>query len=88
MTFKKALEYLENNEERLTAGRYVLVKTIAKICIGRQVPKTPDYEGDGYWDGELVHDTWICPNCGKDYEVEYEKYKHCPECGQAIDWRK
>ena len=57
------------------------------VCgaLGKQIPKTPNYEGDGYWDGELVYDTWICPNCGKDYEVDYDDYKYCPECGQAID---
>ena len=55
-------------------------------ALEKQVPKEPDYEGDGYWDGELVYDTWICPNCGKDYEVGYDNYKYCPECGQAIDW--
>lgn len=55
-------------------------------ALEKQTPKTPDYEGDGYWDGELVYDTWKCPNCGKDYEVDYDNYKYCPECGQAIDW--
>ena len=59
---------------------------LAVEAIEKQIPKTPNYEGDGYWDGELVYDTWICPNCGKDYEVDYEDYKYCPECGQAIDW--
>lgn len=29
--------------------------------------------------------TWICPNCGKDYEIEYDNYDYCPNCGQAID---
>ena len=53
----------------------------------KQKPKKPDYEGDGYDDkGELVYDTWICPNCGKKYEVGYDDYKHCPNCGQAIQW--
>ena len=54
-------------------------------AVERQKPKMPDYEGDGYADGEMVYDTWICPNCGKKYEVDYDDYKHCPECGQAID---
>lgn len=54
-------------------------------ALEKQIPKTPNYEGDGYWNGELIYDTWICPNCGKDYEVDYDNYKHCPECGQAID---
>ena len=51
----------------------------------KQKPKMPDYEGDGYADGEMVYDTWICPNCGNKYEVDYDDYKHCPNCGQAID---
>lgn len=54
-------------------------------ALEKQTPKKPDYEGDGYWNGELVYDTWICPNCGKDYEVDYDNYKYCPKCGQAID---
>lgn len=54
-------------------------------AVEKQKPKKPDYEGDGYDDkGELVYDTWICPNCDKKYEVDYDDYKHCPNCGQAI----
>ena len=55
-------------------------------ALEKQISKKPTYEGDGYYDGEIVYDTWICPCCGKDYEVEYDDYKYCPECGQAIDW--
>ena len=57
---------------------------IAIEALEKQVPKEPNYEGDGYSDGELVYDTWICPNCEKYYEVDYDDYKYCPECGQAI----
>ena len=57
---------------------------IAIEALEKQVPKEPNYEGDGYSDGKLVYDTWICPNCGKYYEVDYDDYKYCPECGQAI----
>ena len=49
-------------------------------------PKKPAYEGDGYSAGKIVYDTWICPGCGKDYEMEYDNYDYCPNCGQAIDW--
>ncbi len=50
-------------------------------------PMKPTYEGDGYApDGTFVYDTWICPNCEEHYEIETDYYKHCPECGQAIDW--
>ena len=54
-------------------------------AVEKQNPKKPDYEGDGYADGYMVYDTWICPNCGEKYEVDYDDYKHCPNCGQAID---
>mgnify|MGYP006876221246 CR=1 FL=1 len=52
----------------------------------KQKAKRPDYEGDGYSDGHLVYDTWICPCCGKHYEVDYDDYDFCPTCGQCIDW--
>lgn len=55
----------------------------------RDTAKVPDYEGDGYADGQMVYDTWICQNCGEHYEVDYDDYDFCPKCGQKIDldWR-
>lgn len=50
----------------------------------RDTAKVPDYEGDGYADGQMVYDTWICPNCGEHYEVDYDDYDFCPKCGQRI----
>lgn len=50
----------------------------------KQIAKTPDYEGDGYYDGDLVYDTWICPNCGEYYEVGHDNQDYCPKCGQHI----
>lgn len=59
---------------------------LLKELVDKETSKKPDYEGDGYSDGELVYDTWICPNCGNSYEVDYEEYERCPHCGQMIDW--
>lgn len=53
-------------------------------AVGKQKAKKSDYEGDGYADGQMVYDTWICPNCGERYEVEYDNYDYCPKCGQKI----
>lgn len=56
-------------------------------ALEKQTPKKPTYEGDGYApDGTLVYDTWICPCCNKRYEVDYDDYDYCPDCGQKLDW--
>ena len=55
-------------------------------AVEKQKSKKPDFEGDGYADGHLVYDTWICPCCGKHYEVDYDDYDFCPNCGQKLDW--
>lgn len=57
-----------------------------RVAMEKQTAKRPDYEGDGYADGHLVYDTWICPCCGKHYEVDYDEYDFCPDCGQKLDW--
>ena len=62
------------------------VREVAIKALEKQIPKKPDLEGDGYADGHLVYDTWICPCCEKHYEVDYDDYDYCPNCGQAIDW--
>lgn len=52
-------------------------------------PKKPDYEGDGYDEEvEIIYDTWICPNCGKRYEVDYDEYDYCPNCGQKLELKR
>lgn len=75
----------------LQGGNYLDIGQLEVImmALGKQVPKLPDIEGDGYDpEGNMVYDTWICPNCEKHYEMDYDDYKYCPNCGQAIDWRK
>lgn len=61
------------------------LKAENKALKDRQTPKKPDVEGDGYADGHLVYDTWICPNCNERYEIDYDNYDYCPNCGQHID---
>ena len=69
-----------------------ITKPITEECISmavnaleKQIPKVPTYEGDGMYYGQIVIDTWVCPNCGKEYEVDYDDYEYCPKCGQHID---
>ena len=67
--------------------REVKAFRLAVDALKKQIPKHPDYEGDGYDpEGELIYDTWRCPNCGEAYEVDYDEYDYCPNCGQRIDW--
>lgn len=57
------------------------------IALERRTPKLPDFEGDGFDDnGNIVFNTWICPTCNADYEVDYDDFKCCPNCGQALKW--
>jgi len=84
MTYEE-VKKIRNNGEIEHANIRELQKLI-DVAIEKQIPKKPRFEGDGYWRGELVYDTWICPNCNTDYEVGTDTHKYCPNCGQAIDW--
>lgn len=77
-----AVQALEEIQQYRTIGTL----EECRAAVEKQTAKKPDYEGDGYSDGHLVYDTWICPCCGKHYEVDYDDYDFCPECGQCIDW--
>lgn len=57
-----------------------------KELVDKETPMKPNYEGDGFdKDGNVIYDTWICPCCEERYEVDYDDYKYCPNCGQKID---
>lgn len=80
----EALEIAKQALKEVQQYREIGTVKECREAVEKQKAKVPDYEGDGYADGYMVYDTWICPNCGKKYEVDYDDYKHCPECGQAI----
>lgn len=82
----EALEIAKQALEEVQQYREIGTVEECREAVEKQTPKAPDYEGDGYDNkGELIYDTWICPNCGEKYEVDYDDYEHCPKCGQAID---
>ena len=86
--YQEAINYLwksydENKIYGIASRGYI---EMLQELVNKEIPNKPYYEGDGYSDGELVYDTWICPNCGKSYEVDYEEYERCPHCGQKIEW--
>lgn len=79
-------EYIEELEAEVEEYRAIGTLEECRAAMEKQTAKRPDYEGDGYADGHLVYDTWICPCCGKHYEVDYDEYDFCPDCGQKLDW--
>lgn len=72
--------------EELQQYRAIGTVEECRAAVEKQTARRPDYEGDGYADGHLVYDTWICHCCGKHYEVDYDNYNYCPDCGQKLDW--
>lgn len=70
-----------------------LAKQMGAYALEKQIPKKPDTENinrgidvSGEYD---IDSNYICPSCKSvvgDYESEDIWYKHCPECGQALDW--
>ena len=87
----KSIDYcLECDNDRIPTTQEDL-QTIKK-ALEKQIPKKPDTENinrgidvSGEYD---IDSNYICPSCKfvvGDYESEDIWYKHCPECGQAID---
>ena len=89
-TPEEALKAIEENAVFKNGNiDYVALKKIFDVAISslkKDIATHPDIEGDGYADGHIVYDTWICPTCRRDYEMECQKYERCPHCGQLIDW--
>lgn len=84
---EKDIEYLkawsathQNENEHIRVAVWNAIDALKK-----QIPKKPSVEGDGESDGQIVYDTWICPCCDKRYEIDYDVYDYCPNCGQHID---
>lgn len=92
MTNRDAIEWIKDiqvwnwHKAQKYQRYYAEALDIAVKALEKQIPTSMDLEGDGYADGVMIYDTWICPNCGKHYELEYDDYDFCPNCGQALDW--
>ena len=75
----------KNNDCKFIEDDYK-ANEMAIQALEKQIAKKPTYEGDGYSDGQLVYDTWVCPCCGCSYELDYDDCDYCPNCGQNLDW--
>lgn len=73
--------------DRVVSEQMDIYLDVFEELVEKETPNKPHLEGDGYSDGELVYDIWVCPNCEKHYELDYDKYDYCPNCGQHIDWK-
>lgn len=83
----KELRDSEEIREFYYTENFIRACDMAIQALEKQIPKKPTYEGDGYApDGTFIYDTWICPCCDERYEVDYDDYAYCPNCGQKIDW--
>lgn len=95
MTYEAVMDRCSIIRDTLTSGHLITIEptleniewiTMCAEAAEKLTPKKPYVEGDGYCDGVLVYDTWVCPNCDTEYELETNTYQYCPNCGQAIDW--
>ena len=80
MTESKAVELLKNNEERRTAGTYIVVKHLSIIALEKQIPKKPKIKRLG------CDIEWWCPNCGENHILMNAKkgFEYCHYCGQKL----
>ena len=66
----------------LTALRPVSREQVEKVWMGKWIGSA-----DGYADGELVYDTWICSECGHVIDEEDDPDmlpQFCPKCYAAM----
>lgn len=91
MTNEEAIKHLSFNEIYTADWKEAIL--IAKEAIEKQVPKKPaSYTvqpveapiqiGHGNWGAGTT--VYQCPSCKRWVS---KIYKHCPDCGQALDWR-
>lgn len=101
MTAEEAIEILTSDEKlaeieyyggfegkKKAAKLYSEAFDMAISALEKQIPEKPEYQADGYADGELVYDYAKCPICGHDFEYGINDWgcKCCSDCGQHIDW--
>ena len=79
----------KNNDCKFTEDDYKANEMAIK-ALEKQIARKPEYEADGYADGELVYDYAKCPICGHDFEYEINDWgcNYCSNCGQKLDFEE
>lgn len=81
--FQMAIDALEEIQKYRDIGTLKECREAREL----QNPKRPNTWGDGCDDeGGIIYDMYDCPNCGTTYEIDYDEYDFCPDCGQKLDW--
>ena len=78
-------DFVNQKESLIANENYKKQLDTLNELVNKEIATEPDVEGDDYYEGEVVYDTWICPRCGARYEIDYDDYEYCPKCGQHID---
>ena len=84
------LSFAEDNDkvaewlEELKQYRAIGTPEECRAAVEKHEAKIADISGDGYADGHMVYDTYECPSCGEQYELDYDDYEYCPKCGQHL----
>lgn len=84
MDSKQAKEYLELQKARFIKTMAPEMRSSlneAVSALERQIPQKTNYFDEGYYAE--------CPRCGKndfEYGINDWECKHCPNCGQTLDW--
>lgn len=83
---KEAFENMFNVLEMEKDNKFYEDIELLQELVDRAIPQKPSILGDGYdKKGQLIYDMYDFPNCNKSYELDYEKYDFCPNCGQALN---
>lgn len=78
--FETAIEGLKELEQYRAIGTPEECRAAAE----KQKTKRADLSVDGHSDGDMVCGTYECPYCGEYYELGYDEYEYCPNCGQHM----
>lgn len=90
MTYEEAKNIINNSCVRFgrSQGKTLFIKALTKAveAIEKQIPREPKaYSLPFMLDNGTLAQHLGCENCKSDFMIS-EGTKHCPRCGQALDW--